>query len=158
MHEVKNKKSQKRKSNWCIHAVQNRKSNWCIHAVQNRKSHSTGHLFCFLSRKFQFCANIDYFAEVFRGLSQSLQVNNMMVSPIRRQCFVPYSYINLSDTWPCSIETKVPNESLINHLKPSGHYMYRQFNIHKLYVQPTQCIYVFCVDLRTNSDYFTIQH
>jgi len=23
---------------------------------------------------------------------------------------------------------------------------------------PTQCIYVFCVDLRTNSDYFSIQH
>ena len=23
---------------------------------------------------------------------------------------------------------------------------------------PTQCIYVFCVDLRTNSDYFPIQH
>ena len=30
--------------------------------------------------------------------------------------------------------------------------------IHKLYVLPTQCIYVFCVDLRTNSDYFPIQH
>ena len=28
----------------------------------------------------------------------------------------------------------------------------------KFYVLPTQCIYVFCVDLRTNSDYFTIQH
>ena len=26
--------------------------------------------------------------------------------------------------------------------------------IKKLYVLPTQCIYVFCVDLRTNSDYF----
>jgi hypothetical protein len=26
------------------------------------------------------------------------------------------------------------------------------------YVLPTQCIYVFCVDLRTNSDYLTIQH
>jgi len=26
------------------------------------------------------------------------------------------------------------------------------------YVLPTQCIYVFCVDLRTNSDYFTVQH
>jgi len=23
---------------------------------------------------------------------------------------------------------------------------------------PTQCIYVFCVDLRTNSDYFPTQH
>jgi hypothetical protein len=26
------------------------------------------------------------------------------------------------------------------------------------YVLPTQCIYVVCVDLRTNSDYFTVQH
>ena len=40
----------------------------------------------------------------------------------------------------------------------SGHYMYHQFNIHTFYVLPTQCIYVFCVDLRTNSHYFPIQH
>jgi len=40
----------------------------------------------------------------------------------------------------------------------SGHYMYRQFNIQQFYVLPTQCIYVFCVDLRTNSHYFPIQH
>ena len=26
------------------------------------------------------------------------------------------------------------------------------------YILPTQCIYVFCVDLRTNSDYFTVEH
>ena len=39
----------------------------------------------------------------------------------------------------------------------SGHYMYHQFNIQQFYVLPTQCIYVFCVDLRTNNDYFTIQ-
>ena len=39
----------------------------------------------------------------------------------------------------------------------SGHYMYRQCNIQQFYVLPTQCIYVFCVDLRTNSDYFPIQ-
>ena len=36
--------------------------------------------------------------------------------------------------------------------------MYHQFNIQRFYVLPTQCIYVFCVDLRTNSDYFPIQH
>ena len=33
-----------------------------------------------------------------------------------------------------------------------------KLNIHKFHVLPTQCIYVFCVDLRTNSDYFPIQH
>jgi len=42
-------------------------------------------------------------------------------------------------------------------LKSSGHYMSHQFNIQQLYVLLTQCIYVFCVDLRTNSDYFPIQ-
>jgi hypothetical protein len=30
--------------------------------------------------------------------------------------------------------------------------------LQKSYVLPTQCIYAFCVDLRTNSDYFPIQH
>jgi len=43
-------------------------------------------------------------------------------------------------------------------LQPSGHYMYRQFNIQQFYVLPTQCIYMFCVDLRTNSDDFPLQH
>jgi hypothetical protein len=32
-----------------------------------------------------------------------------------------------------------------------------EFNIQQFHVLPTQCIYVFCVDLRTNSDYFSIQ-
>ena len=34
-----------------------------------------------------------------------------------------------------------------NPLQPSGHYMYHQFNIQQFYVLPTQCIYVFCVDV-----------
>jgi len=46
----------------------------------------------------------------------------------------------------------------LNPSKASGHYMYHKFNIHKFYILPTQCIFVFCVDLRTNSDYFPIQH
>jgi len=36
--------------------------------------------------------------------------------------------------------------------------MYRQFNIQQFYVLPTLCIYVLCVDLRTNSGYFPIQY
>ena len=40
----------------------------------------------------------------------------------------------------------------------SGHYIYRQFNIQQFYILPTQCVYVLCVDLRKNSDYFPIQH
>ena len=31
--------------------------------------------------------------------------------------------------------------------------MYRQFNSQQFYVLPTQCICVFCVDLRTNYDF-----
>ena len=32
------------------------------------------------------------------------------------------------------------------------------FNTQQFYVLPAQHIYAFCVDLRTNSDYFPIQH
>jgi hypothetical protein len=45
-----------------------------------------------------------------------------------------------------------------NPLKSSGYYMYRKFNINKFYILYTRCIYGFCVDLRTNSDYIPIQH
>jgi hypothetical protein len=34
-------------------------------------------------------------------------------------------------------------------LNPTTYYTYRQFNIQQSYVLPTQCVYVFCVDLRT---------
>jgi hypothetical protein len=34
-----------------------------------------------------------------------------------------------------------------NYLKRTGFYTYHQFNIQQFYVLPTQCIYVFCVDL-----------
>ena len=55
----------------------------------------------------------------------------------------------------------------------SGHYMYCQWSLYvppvvticttsltfkQFNVLPTQCVYVFCVDLRTKSDYFTVQH
>jgi len=36
--------------------------------------------------------------------------------------------------------------------------MYHQFNVQQFYVLSTQCNYVFCMDLRTNSEYFPIQH
>jgi len=45
-----------------------------------------------------------------------------------------------------------------NSSKPSGYYVYHQFNIQKFYVLPTQCLYVFCVDLSTNDHYFPIQY
>jgi len=56
-----------------------------------------------------------------------------------------------------SLQNYVKSQSSVYHLKPSGHYMYRQFNIQQFYVLPIECIYVFCVDLRTNSDYLPMQ-
>jgi len=58
----------------------------------------------------------------------------------------------------CVIHTCTVNTLYVNPTKPSGHYMYHQFNIQQFYVLPTQCICAFCVDLTTNSDYFPIQH
>jgi len=52
----------------------------------------------------------------------------------------------------------VAKHMFVTTLGLSGHNMYRQFNTHQFYVLSTQCIDVFCVDLRTNSDYFPIQH
>ena len=46
----------------------------------------------------------------------------------------------------------------VNLLKPKTYFIYSQFNIQQFYVLPTQFIYVFCVDLRTNSDYFSLQY
>jgi hypothetical protein len=60
--------------------------------------------------------------------------------------------------WLLSYYMLLYSLSAVNPLKSGGHYMYHQFNINQFYVLPTQCIYVFCVDLRTNSDYLTVQH
>jgi len=58
----------------------------------------------------------------------------------------------------CDFCTGFDGDDELSAPRPSGHYMYHQFNIQQFYVLPTQFIYVFCVDLRTNSDYFLIQH
>jgi len=44
----------------------------------------------------------------------------------------------------CPVVLKRYTVLLINSLQASGHYMYRQFNTHKFYVLPTQCICVLC--------------
>ena len=46
----------------------------------------------------------------------------------------------------------------VSYLKSIGRYMYHQFYIQQSYVFPTKCIDVFCMDLRTNGDYFPMQH
>jgi hypothetical protein len=47
---------------------------------------------------------------------------------------------------------------LLTPLSPVVTLRNSRFKIQQFYVLPTQCIYVFCVDLRTNSYYFPIQH
>ena len=49
------------------------------------------------------------------------------------------------------------NKDHINLLKPTGHVMHQQSIIQQLYVLPTQCICVFCIYLRTNSDLCHLQ-
>jgi hypothetical protein len=58
----------------------------------------------------------------------------------------------------CTVRTGSLYVIHVHPLMSIGHYMYHQFNIHNFYVLPIECIDVFCVYLRTNSDYFPIQH
>jgi len=43
-----------------------------------------------------------------------------------------------------------------NPSETNGYYTYHQLNILQFYVLPTQRIYVFCMDLRTNSNFIPI--
>jgi hypothetical protein len=63
-----------------------------------------------------------------------------------------------SDYFPIQHELTGLYNNGLNPQTPCGHYMYHQFNIQQFYFLPTQYIYVFCFDLRTNSDYFPMQH
>jgi len=63
---------------------------------------------------------------------------------------------NISGQTALEVATATWTLIKLNPLKLSG--TTTRFNIHKVYVLPTQYTYVFCVDLRTNSYYFPIQH
>ena len=69
----------------------------------------------------------------------------------------PYLWVYILSLCSEKVGCEFCSEVLLYPFKSSGHYMYRQFNIKQFYVLPTQCTYVFCVDLRTNSNYFPIQ-
>jgi hypothetical protein len=67
-------------------------------------------------------------------------------------CLYPPMYFDQAGVFTatfCNVTT------CINTLKPSGYYMYHQFNIQQPYVLPTQCSYVFGVALRTTSQDLT---
>jgi hypothetical protein len=55
--------------------------------------------------------------------------------------------------WPLSIKFSSNHHSRLN----TQYWLYRQSQPKKVHILPTGCIYVFCVKLRTNRDYFPIQ-
>jgi len=54
----------------------------------------------------------------------------------------------------CGLSTS----ELFNRLKPSDYYMNHRQVSHSAILRSAHTVYVFCVDLRTSSDYFLIQH
>jgi len=75
------------------------------------------------------------------------------ISTAQRSLYVPHS-----GHYMCGTAVTICTAQRSLYVPHSGHYMYRQFNIQQFYILPIQCIYLFCVDLRTNSDYFHTQH
>jgi len=47
------------------------------------------------------------------------------------------------------VEECVASESMDYSSKPTGYYIYRQFNIHKFYVLPTQCFFFVWISEQT---------
>jgi hypothetical protein len=52
-----------------------------------------------------------------------------------------------------SVNKNGEGQGYISPLKPSGYCKYHKLLTLKIYLLPTQCIDVFCMDVRTNSDY-----
>jgi hypothetical protein len=63
-------------------------------------------------------------------------------------CAIQTGSLYIIQVIPCVKRLRYSQGEFANY-EPSGYYMYRQFNSEQLYVLLTQCIYVFCVDLRT---------
>ena len=74
-------------------------------------------------------------------------IQQFYVLPIHCICVLCGSQ-NKQPLFPYTTLTDWFLKQRFNPLQPSGHYTYSQFNIQEFYVLPTQCIYVFCVDLR----------
>jgi hypothetical protein len=60
--------------------------------------------------------------------------------------------------YPPNVQRVSITIAVIQPFSPAVTICTARVNIKKYYVLPTQCIYVFCKDFRTNSDYFTIQN
>ena len=67
---------------------------------------------------------------------------------------VLWGSVNKRRLFPYATLTDISIQQRFQHLKPTVHYMYRQIIIHLLYVLPTDFLYRFLGDLRTNFEYF----
>jgi len=79
---------------------------------------------------------------------------------ITRRACVRACVCDMGQLYAINANLKASHANLmcVIQVKPSGQYKYHQFSIQQFSVLPTQCIYVFCVVLRTNSHYFPVQH
>ncbi len=71
---------------------------------------------------------------------------------------VLWGSVNKRRLFPYATLTDISIQQRFQHLKPNGHYMYRQIIIQHFYVLSIQCIYWFYVNLRNNSEYFPKQN
>jgi len=67
-------------------------------------------------------------------------------------------FIHRSELLPLYPAVTLYLATVFNPYSPTVTICTTRYNNHKFYVLPKQCTYVFCLDLRTNSDYFPIQH
>jgi len=68
-----------------------------------------------------------------------------------------YSFHKLAKFVPLANPFNGVHLKRFNLIKPKTYFMYHQLYLSEVVFYP-QCICVFCVDLRTNTDYFSIQH
>jgi hypothetical protein len=65
---------------------------------------------------------------------------------------------NFMKSRPVGTELLHAGRQMDRYNEPNSRFLRYCERPRKFYVLPTQYIYVFCVDLRTNSNYFRIQH
>jgi len=94
-----------------------------------------------------------------RGINLYLQWGGIWVIRPRaaRWAAAGFTWLGVwTELWQTSIASVLQGTSALcamltapGPVNSSGHYVYRRFNIQQFHVLPTQCVYVFCVNLRT---------
>jgi hypothetical protein len=99
------------------------------------------------------CLCYSEFFNDLKPIGQYMYRTVVNICTAQRSIYVPHSghYTYRTAVTLCTAQWSL-------YVPHSGHYMYHQFNIHNSTFCSHSCIYLFCVDLRTNMDYFPIQH